>query len=96
VLVGIKYCGGCRAAFDRRAEAERTVGSVLKAGGAAKGISFVDASDGGVYDVLLAVCGCPALCADLSAYKAERIVYISSEGDAARAAQDIKECMAIV
>lgn len=81
--VGIKYCGGCRSAYDRKAEAERVMA-------AAPDIVFESAVPGRHYDAVLAVCGCRSRCADVSVFTADRIVYISEEGGAAAAAQEIK------
>ena len=89
MLIGVKYCGGCRAGFDRKAEAERTVARVKGIGAPAPGVSFVCAAPGGDYDVLLAVCGCGSLCADVSPYHAGGVVYISEAGDAVKAAEEI-------
>jgi len=82
VRAGVKYCGGCRASYDRKAEAEL-------AEKAAPGVSFSGAVEGGRYDALLAVCGCGSRCADLSPYDADRIIYISEPGGAAEAAEAI-------
>jgi len=79
VLVGIKYCGGCRASYDRKAEADQAV----------KDLRFEIAETGVSYDVILAVCGCRSLCADLSPYKTEKVVFISEEGGGAKAAEEI-------
>ena len=62
---------------------------VLEAGSAGRGISFEPAADGEYYDILLAVCGCRTLCADISPYKANETVYIGEAGDAAKAAKDL-------
>jgi len=83
LLAGVKYCGGCRAAFDRKAEAEK----ISEA--AAEGMVFEAAEEDRQYDTLLVVCGCPSRCANVSPYKAENIVYISEEGGAAEAAKEI-------
>jgi len=83
VRVGIKYCGGCRAAFDRKAEAE-----LVKQ--AAPDIVFSDAADGERYDALLAVCGCRSRCADVSPYSADKTIYIHEAGGAEAASEEIK------
>ena len=82
MLVGIKYCGGCRASFDRIAEAERVIEAVSGSGGAdIQSPVFIHAEEGERYDVLLVVCGCRTRCPDIGAYSAESIVYIDSAGE---------------
>ncbi|MCL1895158.1 MAG: hypothetical protein FWG03_01275 [Clostridiales bacterium] len=43
MLAGIKYCGGCRASYDRRAEADR----VIAASGGFQGAAPVEGEDCG-------------------------------------------------
>jgi len=86
VRAGIKYCGGCRASFDRKAEAE----SVMQA---APDVSFSDAADGAHYDILISVCGCSSRCADISPYSADKIIYIYEAGAAGEAAEAITATM---
>ena len=61
-VIGVKFCGGCRALFDRKAEYER-----IKAGLSGQA-EFETVKDGGKYDSLLVICGCPSRCADISKY----------------------------
>ena len=65
--IGVKYCGGCRAMYDRKAGFEDTRVAFV-AGCPAPAAEFVHAEDGGSYDALLVLCGCPAKCADISKY----------------------------
>ena len=88
MLVGIKYCGGCRAAYDRKSEAEKTIAAV-KDSDEGPNIQFVSASGGESYNILLAVCGCLSRCLDISPYKADTTVYLYEEGGAADAAEKI-------
>ena len=88
MLVGIRYCGGCRASFDRKAEAGLVIAAIKESDGA-RGIDFAGASEGGSYDILLAVCGCLSRCLDTSQYIAKEIVYIYEAGSAAEAAERI-------
>ena len=72
--VGVKYCGGCREQYDRKAAFEE-----LQAGIEGSEAEFVPARDGGDYDELLVICGCPSKCADISKYKAQEIVMVDSK-----------------
>ena len=89
MLAGIKYCGGCRASYDRRAEAERVVAASAGLQGAVavegeddgrQGAVAVNAEEGGRYDVLVVVCGCKARCPDISRYLCKDVVYIDGPG----------------
>ncbi len=64
----VKYCGGCNPRFDRRQLALRLE--------AALGMPFESLRAGEHYDVLYVICGCTARCADVSAYRADRIVLL--------------------
>ena len=72
--IGVKYCGGCRAQYDRKAGFEMFRESLSD--GAAE---FVQAEGGGRYDALLVLCGCPSRCAGISDYHAEEIVFVDSK-----------------
>ena len=76
MLAGIKYCGGCRASYDRRAEAEKAIAASVGLQGAA----YVNAVEGGRYDILLVVCGCKARCPDISRYHCKDAIYIDGPG----------------
>ena len=89
--VGIKYCGGCRASFDRKAEVDRIIDMMTEAGEAAQDVVFVSAVDNIHYDVLLAVCGCESLCADVSRCKTSNIIYLNESGSEAKVVKDIRE-----
>ncbi|MDR3365075.1 MAG: hypothetical protein LBS91_09080 [Clostridiales Family XIII bacterium] len=79
--VGVKYCGGCRSGYGRKAEAARAEAAARAACEAAGRVSFSAAEKGGGYGALLVVCGCKARCADISQYGAGgRTVYIDHEG----------------
>ncbi|MDR3304652.1 MAG: hypothetical protein LBS85_01270 [Clostridiales Family XIII bacterium] len=87
MVVGIKYCGGCRAAFRQREEAEA---AVRAAESFAADVRFVPAEEGGVYDALLIVCGCRTSCPDLSPYQYPgKAVYLNEEGGAMEAAKEL-------
>jgi len=87
VRIGVRYCGGCRASFDRSAEADLAC--------EASGIVLEYAVPGDSYDVLLALCGCRSQCVDLSPYKSDRIIYINEKGGGAKAAEAIEAAMEV-
>lgn len=58
--LGLKYCGGCRSTYDRKAAAE-----AIKA--ALEDIYEIEiVQDNSVYDIILIVSGCTAQCANIS------------------------------
>jgi len=69
---GIKFCGGCNPHYDRKAYA---AGLGQRLGGALE-IARPEKH----YEVIYVVCGCTACCADISALKAERFVFVAEEG----------------
>ena len=89
MLVGVKYCGGCRAAYDRKVETENVIVSVNGIVTATVEISFTAAAVGESYGALLAVCGCRSRCVDLSQFDAGKVIYISEAGDSKEAASDL-------
>jgi len=56
IKIGIKYCGGCRAGYDRVALVEELRDRL------AEKMEFVPADSGEAEKILL-VCGCPTACA---------------------------------
>ena len=60
--IGLKYCGGCKPAYDRVALVDEIK---ERLGGRAE---FVPADSADV-SLILAVQGCPTACADLSAFR---------------------------
>jgi 4-hydroxybutyrate CoA-transferase len=69
--IGVKYCGGCNAGYDRRAAYESRRDGV-RAGAAAEygvEVSFEQAEGGVLYDALLVICGCANRCASISEYE---------------------------
>jgi len=73
VQIGIKYCGGCREHYDRRAAAKR-----IKSAFSDTQAEFDIAEYGGSYDALLAMYGCGVKCADISWYQPGKIVAVDS------------------
>ena len=86
MLVGIKFCGGCRAAYDRKAEASAAISAVNEMN---KDILFVPSPGDEDLDALLVVCGCRSRCVDISPYNTGKLVYINGAGDAAEAAASL-------
>ena len=65
---GIKYCGGCNPHYDRGA-----VGAELKK---RYGNEIANAERGVHYDAVFVICGCQAVCADISLLTADRFIWI--------------------
>ena len=61
--VGIKFCGGCHVSYERK----ELLGLIRQRH---HGKTYEYVSDGGIYDYILALCCCPAECADCSTYTA--------------------------
>ena len=59
--IGVKYCGGCRVGYDRKA--------VLQSIREKSGGDFQAAEQETEYDHLLVLCNCTARCADYGAYR---------------------------
>jgi len=83
--VGIKYCGGCRAGYERVKEVAQAKRALDPSGRYA----FEHAEPGMAYDFLLVATGCGTACPDLSQYTYGRAVMISAAGGGAAAAQEI-------
>ena len=92
--VGIKYCGGCNPRYDRAGEVNKVLDHFRQADGASAEDAdnsktvFEYAEEGGVYDVLLTVCGCVHKCANTEPYKFNQLVGID---DGFKATEAIKE-----
>ena len=74
IRIGVKYCGGCREQFARK----NTSVSIQEKFSESQAI-FEKAEDGGSYDALMVVCGCPSRCADISKYSAKETIMLDSE-----------------
>lgn len=64
----VKYCGGCNSRFDR--------GACVRKLEAELGFKLEAVRPEESYDVLYVICGCTSRCADISAYRAEKIIVI--------------------
>lgn len=73
--IGIKYCGGCKPAYDR-VEQVRDLQRRLEGK-----VEWLPAENEGVR-LVLAVQGCPAACADLSPFRRQRVWSINCPEDA--------------
>ena len=71
VRIAVKYCGGCNPEFER-------VGAVADMLLRLADIVEVVSLDDECADMLVAVEGCPTACADLSGFKAKRVVVLTS------------------
>lgn len=73
--VGLRYCGGCNPRFDRTA-------FVRKLKDAFPSLSFAYAQEGVLYDTVLVICGCTAICADRTGLNSRtEIRIVRSEAD---------------
>ena len=70
--VGIVFCGGCNAGYDRVAAAEDIRRQMVEDG------TFT-VVDGGDADIVVAVCGCTCACVDEKAFGNARIVPVTDE-----------------
>jgi len=88
VCIGVKYCGGCRAQYDRK-------DAVAKISEGVQGAPrFVPAKPGVSYDALLVVCGCHTCCADISGFRADgKIVKVDSESGWLSAREELNEIL---
>jgi len=84
IKIGLKYCGGCNPEYDRvalvRHIEERLRGKV----------EFFEPEHEGI-ELILAVEGCSAACADLSAFQGMKIRIITSIEDGERFIREIEE-----
>ena len=85
--IGIKYCGGCRAHYERAAETARVTEALCPSGR----YDFELAQPGIPYDVLLVATGCATACPSLSPYIYGRAVTITAAGGGAAAAEEIRK-----
>jgi NAD(P)-dependent dehydrogenase (short-subunit alcohol dehydrogenase family) len=72
IKVGLKFCGGCRARYDRAAAARRMREALSGT------IEFV-APDSGEAAFVLVICGCETACADTRPFAHRMIRFLTSE-----------------
>ena len=84
MTTGIKYCGGCREHYDRKAAAKEIQDGFPDE-------RFVFAENGGSYDELLVICGCGVKCADVSGYRAGKTIVTDSKNGIEKAKQELKD-----
>lgn len=85
VHVGLKYCGGCQARYDRMA-ALQTVRSLCP-----PGTVFEPVEAGREYDYILIINGCQAQCADRRGLRSRNGMYsLFQFSDPAEAAAEIR------
>jgi len=83
IKVGLKYCGGCRAGYDRVA----VVDSIRER--LAQEVEFV-AADSEDAQMILIVAGCSTACAKLDKVSEVPIRYITSPEDAQRWVEELE------
>ena len=71
MLIGVKFCGGCREQYDRK-QACKNIKEAL----ACEQVEFAEAEKDRSYDALLVISGCPVKCADLVGYETEKIITV--------------------
>ena len=81
--VGLKYCGGCRAGYDRVG----LVGAIRDRLG--EEIEFTAADDEDAA-MILVIAGCPSACVEIETGTGRPVRYIRSPEDAERWIQEIK------
>jgi 3-hydroxyacyl-[acyl-carrier-protein] dehydratase len=86
--IGVKYCGGCREQYNRKT----AVYKIEEAFSEEQAV-FDYANEGGWYDALLVVNGCPSRCADISGYHGRKIVLVVSDDECLRAQSELKEVL---
>jgi len=89
--VGVKYCGGCRANYDRGAAANRAERLTQEEHPAA---AFAPVEQGERYAAVLAVCGCKTACPSLDGFTYEKAVFVTEDGEEAEAAKTLAEVIA--
>jgi hypothetical protein len=89
--IGIKYCGGCRAGYNRGEDAKEVVDLLHKGGHLPDGTDVQIAEAGEHYDLLLTVCGCTNKCANISEYEHDDIVYMWEPDSVEATAEHLRE-----
>jgi len=65
---GVRFCGGCNPRYDR-GKAYKEIREDVK------NISFFNASEEDVYDILLVIGGCPSCCASYEHFNVKGDIY---------------------
>ena len=73
MVVGVKYCGGCNARYDRSAHLE----NIKKQNEDCK---FLLAKEGEYYETLLLMCGCTSGCASYEQYDFNKKITVCEKG----------------
>ena len=85
MLIGVKYCGGCKENFERS-----DAFNILK-DRFDKQVSFKFVEDGGKYDAILVLSGCDTRCASLDDYEYNRLISIWNYDKVENAAKEIED-----
>lgn len=72
--VGIKYCGGCKATYDRVENVKKLIKDFPR-------IIFEPIKENENYDIVLVVNGCKTACAGHEGLLAKEKVFLNSAGD---------------
>ncbi|HOJ13676.1 MAG TPA: hypothetical protein PLS81_04065 [Deltaproteobacteria bacterium] len=82
--VGIKYCGGCRAGYDRVALVNRLKNDVAGA------VDFVGPDDPEA-EMVLFVSGCKSACTSIDQIRGRAVRFVTSEEDAEHWIREVLE-----
>lgn len=72
MIIGIKYCGGCRIEYDRKKIIEELMDDYSS-------ICIKEASEDESYDILMVVNGCRTACAEHGKYSSMEKIFINSK-----------------
>jgi len=84
--IGVKYCGGCRAQYNRVKAVER----IKRCLGDLIAVVTPDEED---IDLVLVVVGCETACVDMSSFHGRHIRLIASAADADAFIEEIRQKM---
>ena len=84
--IGIRYCGGCNAGYDRKTFITNLINNLGKTH------NFEIAKENKEYDYLILVCGCPNCCVSHEKYISKYSkIFIKNIGDYDKLAYDLKK-----
>ena len=83
--IGIRYCGGCNASYDRKELALKLIKELDSY------YNFEIAKENTIYDLIVLICGCLNCCVSHEKYISRQSkIFISNENDYDRLLKDIK------
>ena len=84
--IGIRYCGGCNASYDRKTFITNLINDLDKTH------NFEIAKENKEYDYLILVCGCPNCCVSHEKYISKyNKIFIKNIGDYDKLVYDLKK-----